>query len=301
MYCTKCGGFIPDDADKCPACNAITQKTVQSQTAGNNQGASYEQPASPVAENGKKPSGNMTTIIAIIVFVCVMLVAIFGVVAISRNKESKAEETTESFTEYNDFTQEDDGSQEDDWTEEDIVETRIETRVETRVETKYETIVETKVVTPIIPNSPNTPDAQARFTSANASSVLEDSQYGDYVASNVIDNNKATAWVEGAEGDGIGEYLTLFADVNAPVNGIKILNGYNKDADIYAKNNRVEFVRITLSTGDIYETRLEDSYNTYTTVDFDGPKNIEGMRIEILSVYPGNKYQDTCISEIIPY
>ncbi len=144
-------------------------------------------------------------------------------------------------------------------------------------------------------------NAQARFTYANASSVLESSQYGDYIASNVIDNNKATAWVEGVDGDGIGEYVTLFADVNAPVNGIKILNGYNKNADIFAKNNRAARVRITLSTGDIYETQLVDSYNTYTIVDFGGPKAIEGMKIEILSVYPGSKYQDTCISEIIAY
>ena len=95
MYCTKCGGFIPDGADKCPACNAVSKKPVQSQTAGNSQSVTDEQPTSPVAENGKKPSGNMTTIIAIIVFVCVMLVAIFGVVVgflyfLGKSNEPKA-------------------------------------------------------------------------------------------------------------------------------------------------------------------------------------------------------------------
>lgn len=444
MYCTKCGGFIPDGADKCPACNAVSKKPVQTQTTGNSQGVTDEQPTSPVAENGKKPSGNMTTIIAIIVFVCVMLVAIFGVVAISRNKESQTEANAETFTEE---------QQEESSAEVTVIKPTEQKNEEkpsayknisfsieqkhvgegsdaigsvkcyadgkeiweikkgpypiTELERKSDEVLvdgdyayfvldeETykiekytgkviwrdgdcgaansivlydkyvfvsgyygpnlKVMTKdgtvisvdgneqlknifhvyeleakngklyvscennyaeeatieididaLVNNRPaSTPttnrNAQARFTNANASSTLESSQYGNYIASNVLDNNKATAWVEGVDGDGIGEYVTLFADVNAPVNGIKILNGYNKNADIFAKNNRAARVRITLSTGDIYETQLVDNYNTYTFVDFGGPKAIEGMKIEILSVYPGSKYQDTCISEIIAY
>ena len=300
MYCTKCGAFIPDDADKCPSCNAIPKKNAQIPNTESTQSGTNEEKAPTVDQSKKESSNYAVTIIIIVAFVAVMLVAIFGVITISRNKNTQTDTPTETSVEE---------QQEDDNTEVRPEEGDDGISVIMPTEQKNNYAEETKVETdnngwlnPLPETvSPTQWNAQARFTYANASSVLESSQYGDYAASNVLDNDDSTAWVEGVDGDGIGEYITLFADESAPVNGIKILNGYNKNADIYAKNNRVARVRITLSNGEIYELQLEDSYSTYTSLDFGGPKAIEGMRIEILSVYPGSKYQDTCISEIVAY
>lgn len=174
-------------------------------------------------------------------------------------------------------------------------------------------------------------DPAGAFTYAEASSVLEP-QYGyTYDASNVLDGDPGTAWVEGVSGLGIGESVTLYSDTPQKVHGIRILEGYMKNQDIYDKNSVPYRFRLEFSDGTVIETNPQDvlssadvagvlaskKYKTALeddlTIDEIKQWGMEDfisigreivttyIKITILDVEPGTKYEDTAISEIIPY
>ena len=164
-----------------------------------------------------------------------------------------------------------------------------------------------------------------------------------------------TAWVEGADGDGIGEWVMIPVDeknyggaLSQGYYGEKLKlsltmhNGYQKNADLYKKNGRVKDARITVYAAayDLYE--CVKYYETFTrrirtryllwnpecvaeeevtfSDEIDGKaaflntdrKDFEFflpekymnksfklfVKLEILGVYKGTKYSDTCISDL---
>ena len=52
------------------------------------------------------------------------------------------------------------------------------------------------------------------------------------------------------------------------------------------------------SDGSVENYSLADVYDQEQVVTFSTPKETSYIRIIINSVYPGTKYEDTCISEI---
>lgn len=129
-----------------------------------------------------------------------------------------------------------------------------------------------------------------------ASSTLRADGY-DYSASRAMDGNNATAWVEGSNGDGCGETLTLDFGRDCTVSGMRIWPGYHKSESLFFKNNRPQRIRLRFSDGSTYEAELTDSM-TMQTLDFGGNITTSSITITILSVYPGSAYNDLCISEI---
>ncbi len=84
----------------------------------------------------------------------------------------------------------------------------------------------------------------------DASSELDDPEsepdgIGKYCACWLFDKDVTTAWVEGAKGDGIGEYL-LIGQKNTFPDKIHIHNGYQKTESLYFKNGRPKSLRISL-------------------------------------------------------
>jgi hypothetical protein len=148
-----------------------------------------------------------------------------------------------------------------------------------------------------------------------------------YSVGKISDNDPKTAWVEGAEGQGIGEVLIVpCLDLKKPV---KIWTGFGKSDALFAANSRPKKIRTVViqsprgdatQYGKVYkdlklvaeETTLlldKNGYQelpvpvfkteSYLPKDFD--KKVEYqyfLGLEILEVYPGSKYEDTCISEI---
>ncbi len=68
---------------------------------------------------------------------------------------------------------------------------------------------------------------------------------GKYCACWLFDKDVTTAWVEGAKGDGIGEYV-LIGQKNTFPNKIYIHNGYQKTESLYLKNGRPKSLGISL-------------------------------------------------------
>lgn len=122
-----------------------------------------------------------------------------------------------------------------------------------------------------------------------------------YVPENAVDGDYNTAWVEGVDGTGAGQYIELDFDAKHAVNGIEISNGYRKRKDLYEKNSRVRTVRICFSDGEMEEYVLDDVFQGTQRIDFSKAHETEYIRIEIVDVYEGTKYQDTCITDMSIY
>ncbi len=142
-------------------------------------------------------------------------------------------------------------------------------------------------------------ELDSRVVQITASSTLTDNGTV-YPASLIMDGVMATAWSEGAEGYGIGESVTFSFNGTCHVSGLIIYNGYQKDSDLYYKNSRPREIMISTSKGDMSYIELADTMGPQT-VTFNDPVDTTFIRITIESVYPGNKYEDTLISEIMFY
>ncbi len=172
------------------------------------------------------------------------------------------------------------------------------------------------------------------------SSVLHETGYtkDTYELDKICDKDLSTAWVEGAKGNGIGEWIII--DVDGDYHGLsydepfqnkkiktelKITNGFCKSEKSFKNNNRVKKAKITiyempLSTYEddrgtqvvedpqvFYETEIElkDTMEeqTFSFISNSKAKYTDGylylyLKLTILEVYHGEKFQDTCISEM---
>ena len=160
----------------------------------------------------------------------------------------------------------------------------------------------------------------------------------NYAWESIRDKDLTTAWVEGSYGDGIGEWVIIpikgnyqyldYEDniLNKKLNvNLRINNGFCKNERTFYNNNRVKKAKITIYEVPLiayedyrgtqaleepyimYETEilLEDTMNQQDFSFTCSPKAsfLEGhlylyVQLTILDVYPGEKYQDTCISEM---
>jgi len=106
-------------------------------------------------------------------------------------------------------------------------------------------------------------------------------------------------WVEGTEGSGIGE--TIHIQMEKPISGISILGGFVDPhrQQLFRANNRPSIIRI-YTTGEIrfeIEVELPDAV-VYTDAFF--PNKTSDFYIEIIDVYAGSKWNDTCITALFP-
>jgi hypothetical protein len=134
-----------------------------------------------------------------------------------------------------------------------------------------------------------------------ASSALPAAGDLTYSASNVLDYDGNTAWVEGAKGDGIGESLTLTLPKPAPLSRVGIVNGYAKDPKLYANNNRVAELAVSIDGAEPFHVAIPDEFLRKETYFFDLPQRkepVKTVKLTITRVHRGSKHADTAISEI---
>lgn len=140
----------------------------------------------------------------------------------------------------------------------------------------------------------------ADFT-ASASSVLKEPDGTEHQAENVADWDRATAWVEGQESDGVGESITLRLNKPAKVSRVGIVNGYAKSRELYAANNRVMMLKVSVNDGKPFDVEIPDEYLADEHFWFDLPKPatlVKTIKMVIAAIYPGSTYKDTAMSDI---
>jgi hypothetical protein len=179
-----------------------------------------------------------------------------------------------------------------------------------------------------------------------ASSTLEaDSPYqlGTYGMQTLFDSDPATGWSEGVDGPGIGEVLWIGLDEGA--DHLLVRNGFARTARLFAMNNRVKELDVSLWRGVLPEGMVSEWTARYVLTPVSPERSIqlrdtwelqevalpvvsapvtdalpagyaayaqtEGLppavqeqrlfvRLEISSVFPGTRWDDTCLTEVIP-
>ena len=161
--------------------------------------------------------------------------------------------------------------------------------------------------------------AQRRIPNDRYTFIVSDEQE-KYPAKYLTDMNLETAWVSGKNKGTQIEFI--FNEPIEHVSGFSLLNGYHKNAETYSQNNRIKKIKVEVKhTGDddwqvmdwleefedkpYYTVYFSDIFYHAELIDFldviNERKTIDRVRITIEDIYPGTKYDDTCISEVILY
>lgn len=131
-----------------------------------------------------------------------------------------------------------------------------------------------------------------------ASSTLE-AGTGKYEPENAWDQNFETAWVEGASGYGLTEWLEMKAQAANVIEYVSIANGYQKSEQTYNENGRLLKYRIDFSTGDYFvaDAYYVDQMFSEEHIQLVNPIEATSIRLTILDAAPGTTYEDLCITE----
>lgn len=132
--------------------------------------------------------------------------------------------------------------------------------------------------------------------------IVSSSELGtDYRGSNVDDGDLSSAWVEGVDGIGIGEYIEFYTSSGAEIKTIDIYSGYYMSEDLYDNNGKP--TKIKLSSGNRSETiDLYVGWNEPTTYALKKPLISDGVvRLTIMDADEGTEFDDIAISEVIFY
>lgn len=142
------------------------------------------------------------------------------------------------------------------------------------------------------------------FAVACASSALPSDRWGQYWGWSAIDGLLESAWAEAGRlghepepsGPGIGEWIMLVFPETIEVHRIGVDIGFDRNADYFADNNRLKRASIEFSKGGFIELAFSDARGVQM-MDIP-PVKTTYVRLVINEIYPGSKYDDTCISEI---
>ncbi len=112
------------------------------------------------------------------------------------------------------------------------------------------------------------------------------------------------AWCEGKKGYGIGEIIKLryepYETDNGPPSYDRLIigNGYDKSNSTFVDNSRVKQIEIKTDKERSWVRSLQDKMGEQVVLLGEEISPVS-ISITILSVYPGRKYQDTCISTLV--
>ncbi len=148
-----------------------------------------------------------------------------------------------------------------------------------------------------LPSLPADNCTRLDFGTVCTSSILPQWRNVTYGPANMFDDRLDTAWVEGVEGVGVGEQLTVTFDEESLVSGISLLNGYHKSNDLFAKNGRITEIYIDTSDGQQLAAEIADDPGEQVRY-FDRPVKLKWISIQIASAVAGTKYTDTAVSEM---
>ena len=133
-----------------------------------------------------------------------------------------------------------------------------------------------------------------------SSGSLEPSDQETYEVSNLDDNDSKTCW---AVKGGVGSWFSFswpLPDIDYwPVDSITLVNGYTKSPDRWRQNSRIRDLKITID-GKLYRIVTLTDTAKVQTVEFPSRLNVHAqeIRFTVLSIYPGNYFDDLCVSEV---
>jgi hypothetical protein len=142
--------------------------------------------------------------------------------------------------------------------------------------------------------TPSASNPTLKITASSSSNRLA-VQANTYYPSNAIDGKKSTAWIEGVDGAGMGEWIRFDFDREINLHRILWQPGYFKSPMIWNQNNRLASVTAQFSDGTSREITFDDRMDSQKT-DI-GSVRTKWVRFVIKSVYYGTD-PDTALSEV---
>ena len=139
------------------------------------------------------------------------------------------------------------------------------------------------------------------MTKAEATATLKKYKNITYIADNVLDGKYSTCWAYPVEDK--GAVITLSSEEPQTVRGIRLTPAYAKSEKVAQTNNRVKAIHVALSDGSAYDFSVQPDlsgaqFDRFASFAFDGTHEVTWVSVQVTEVYPGDKYEDTCISEI---
>ncbi|MBQ6864626.1 MAG: protein kinase [Clostridia bacterium] len=143
--------------------------------------------------------------------------------------------------------------------------------------------------------APANTSAKAVITSFSASSELAE-EIVTHVAERIADGRTESGWVEGADGYGIGESVTVQFDKTYRIDTFTIYAGYHRSEDYFNENAAPSSLTLTFSDGTQQAVSLQKLMQAQTISLH--PVYTDSVKITLNGAYAGTKYADTVISEI---
>lgn len=131
-----------------------------------------------------------------------------------------------------------------------------------------------------------------------ASSTLAASEGHSYDAGNVKDGGGGHVWSEGADGPGIGERLEIKPEVAKPLDFIEMEPGFFKNDELFRANVRPKKVRVDLNGEHGFTANVADDRAVCWIPVLNYTKPVKTIRLTFLEVWPGEKFEDLCVSGI---
>ncbi|RKG83520.1 NADase-type glycan-binding domain-containing protein [Corallococcus terminator] len=147
-----------------------------------------------------------------------------------------------------------------------------------------------------------------------ASSFLENGwnkHEQNYLPLYIADEDPTTAWVEGVKGRGEGESIEWWGPSLTKAKSYRLFvrNGFQKTDKLFRANARPRNVKLEplvqgetgpQTTGTPLEVELKD-VRGWQEVVLPVPAKVEGVRLTLVTTYPGSAYEDTCLSDLRVY
>jgi hypothetical protein len=121
-----------------------------------------------------------------------------------------------------------------------------------------------------------------------------------YSPANLFDSRKEFAWAEGAASAGEGEVLTFQFDQAVNITAIQIWDGYQRSDEHFSANARVRDFDFGEKGGTARTYTLRDT-KAGQKIELQAAAKGNAFELKIKSIYPGKKYKDLAISDIVFY
>lgn len=142
----------------------------------------------------------------------------------------------------------------------------------------------------------------------NIKTVRTSTTLDGYSPKNMFDSNLETAWVEGSEGLGVGDWIELEFDKPMLIDAIYLLNGFHNNESTLVEKGRVGSFDIYVYTEDGEEhyyqyekvNKVDKVLGVYTEFfTYRLSNNITKLKLVIKDAENGSVYEDIAISELI--
>ncbi len=139
--------------------------------------------------------------------------------------------------------------------------------------------------------------APVKITSVEASGTKPNDDNGKYDPGFVADGKQQSFWVEGGDGSGLGSWVQLNFEGTSTVTALRIWNGSWYSYDFWQRHSRIKEVELEFSDGTKEKMELKDE-KLMDYIELPKAVKADWVKVKIKSVYTGNTFNDTGISEV---